>query len=260
MAQINICLKRIFTVFNIFFMIVGGVVILLALWCQFFMSIRGGHNLEGRTTQLFILHIVGVITMMIAVLGAYGAHKESKVALIMFLVFMFTGCLLMLMTGIPAASSYPQVKSRMEETFRKFVPLDKSRKDVRNMAEDIQKQFHCCGLFSSKDWENIPDSCVCSQEEEKEGKCQTLRKNLYQILTRQKKSVYSKTCFPTIMDHIQFTNKINIGVSFTLAILALLGGILSSIMVYQLYRSNSHTMMILMRPPKYNEMCKPPPY
>ncbi|CAI5636479.1 unnamed protein product [Oreochromis niloticus] len=220
MAQINICLKRIFTVFNIFFMIVGGVVILLALWCQFFMSIRGGHNLEGRTTQLFILHIVGVITMMIAVLGAYGAHKESKVALIMFLVFMFTGCLLMLMTGIPAASSYPQVKSRMEETFRKFVPLDKSRKDVRNMAEDIQKQFHCCGLFSSKDWENIPDSCVCSQEEEKEGKCQTLRKNLYQILTRQKKSVYSKTCFPTIMDHIQFTNKINIGVSFTLAILA----------------------------------------
>lgn len=33
----------------------------------------------------------------------------------------------------------------MEERFRKFVPLDKSRKDVRNMAVDIQKQvryFH----------------------------------------------------------------------------------------------------------------------
>ncbi|XP_005750960.1 tetraspanin-8-like [Pundamilia nyererei] len=260
MAQINICLKHIFTVFNIFFMVVGGVVILLALWCQFFMNIQGGYNLEGHATKLFIVYIIGFITMMIAVLGAYGAHKESKVALIMFLVFMFTGCLLMLMTGIPAASSYPQVKGRMEERFHKFVPLDKSRKDVRNMAVDIQKQFHCCGLFSYKDWENIPESCVCSQEEEKEGKCQTLRKNLYQILTRQRKSVYTKTCFPTIMDHIQFTNKINIVVSFTLAILALLGVILSSIMVYHLYRFNSHTMMILTRPPKYNEMCKPPPY
>ncbi|XP_039891939.1 CD151 antigen-like isoform X3 [Simochromis diagramma] len=216
MAQINICLKHIFTVFNIFFMVVGGVVILLALWCQFFMNIQGGYNLEGHATKLFIVYIIGFITMMIAVLGAYGAHKESKVALIMFLVFMFTGCLLMLMTGIPAASSYPQVKGRMEERFRKFVPLDKSRKDVRNMAVDIQKQFHCCGLFSYKDWENIPDSCVCSQEEEKEGKCQTLRKNLYQILTRQRKSVYTKTCFPTIMDHIQFTNKININKSASL--------------------------------------------
>lgn len=40
-----------------------------------------------------------------------------------------------------------QVKGRMEERFRKFVPLDKSRKDVRNMAVDIQKQVRYSNLL-----------------------------------------------------------------------------------------------------------------
>lgn len=40
-----------------------------------------------------------------------------------------------------------QVKGRMEERFHKFVPLDKSRKDVRNMAVDIQKQVRYSNLL-----------------------------------------------------------------------------------------------------------------
>lgn len=39
-------------------------------------------QLEGRTTGLLVLYIVGSVTMVIAILGAYGAHKESKVCLI----------------------------------------------------------------------------------------------------------------------------------------------------------------------------------
>ncbi|XP_039891938.1 tetraspanin-8-like isoform X2 [Simochromis diagramma] len=255
MAQINICLKRIFTVFNIFFMVVGGVAIVLALWCQFFMNIRGGYNLEGRATKLFILFIVGCITIMITMLGAYGAHKENKVALITSLVYTVIGCWLMLITGIQAAIIHPQLRGIGVETFSELVPLDKSSTYVRNMTEDIQKQFHCCGLFSYKDWENIPDSCVCSQEEEKEGKCQTVKNNTFML---QRKSVYTKTCFPTIMDHIQFHYNIILVVSFTLAILALLGIILSSIMIHQLYYPNRPTIMISLMPPKYKELHNAP--
>lgn len=37
-------------------------------------------------------------------------------------------------------------------------------------------QLHCCGLFSSADWEqNIPDSCLCQPAEEGTGdECQTV--------------------------------------------------------------------------------------
>lgn len=38
--------------------------------------------MEGRTSGLIVLYVVGTVTMVIAILGAYGAHKESKVSLI----------------------------------------------------------------------------------------------------------------------------------------------------------------------------------
>ncbi|TMS02925.1 CD81 antigen [Larimichthys crocea] len=82
MSQINVCLKRLFTVFNIFFAIIGGVIISLALLSQVLTNIEDGESLEGRTTGLIVLYVVGSVTMVIAILGAYGAHKESKVSLI----------------------------------------------------------------------------------------------------------------------------------------------------------------------------------
>lgn len=39
-------------------------------------------QLEGRVSGLFSLYIMGAIIMVLAILGAYGAHKESRVALI----------------------------------------------------------------------------------------------------------------------------------------------------------------------------------
>lgn len=45
-------------------------------------------QLEGRTSGLIVLYVVGSITTMIAILGAYGAHKESRVCLIVVSVEM----------------------------------------------------------------------------------------------------------------------------------------------------------------------------
>ena len=39
--------------------------------------------MEGRIPALIMLYIVGSATMLIAILGAYGAQKESRVCLIL---------------------------------------------------------------------------------------------------------------------------------------------------------------------------------
>ncbi|XP_070709691.1 tetraspanin-8-like [Pempheris klunzingeri] len=263
MAQINTCLKRIFTIFNIFFAIIGGVVIALALLFQALTSVNGGEALEGRTTGLVVLYIVGSITLVIAILGAYGAHKESKVSLIMFLVCMVIGSLLMLRAGIPAATVRPQMDAVLEEKFRELLPLDTAREDVKNVAISLQTQLHCCGLFSYEDWEgNIPDSCLCNQEEEMEGKCQSV--SYRNIMLR--KSVYIKTCFPIISHYVLLVTDIMIGVVFTLAALALLGMTLSSIMIHQLRHPDQPTILMTVpaifttAPPKYQELHNPPQY
>nr|XP_020469171.1 tetraspanin-8-like [Monopterus albus] len=262
MAQVNTCLKRIFTIFNLFFAIVGGVIILLALLSQFFTSANGGENLEGRTSGLIVLYVAGIVTLVISILGAYGAHKESRVCLIVFLVCMVIGCLLMLRVGVPIAFARPELKGWMEEKLRSVLPLDKASDNVKNTADGLQAGLHCCGLFSYQDWEdNIPDSRLCSSQEEEEM-CQAVG---YRMLLRETR-VYSRPCFPIIMHYILLVVDVMLGIFFTMAALALLGMILSSIMIHQMNSGSRPTMMLTVPtifstpPPKYQELHNPPPY
>ncbi|XP_056280614.1 tetraspanin-8-like [Pseudoliparis swirei] len=264
MARVNACLKLIFTIFNIFFAIVGGVVIALALLSQVITNVQGGDALEGRTVGLIVLYTVGAITMVIAILGAYGAHRENRACLIVFLVCMVIGSLMTLRAAVPALSTRPELESLLEAKFREFLPLDKASSDVKNMADSLQSQLHCCGLFSYMDWEdNIPDTCLCDQGEEMEGMCQSVS---YQAILMPRKSVYIKTCFPVILHYVLLLSNVMIGVTFTLAVLALLGLALSSAIIHQMRSHNRATILMTVPaifttpPPKYQELHNPPGY
>ncbi|KAM6896248.1 tetraspanin-9 [Lycodopsis pacificus] len=266
MAQINTCLKRIFTIFNVFFAIVGGVIIALALLSQVVTS-GDGEGLEDRTAGLIGLYTVGAVTMVIAILGAYGAHRENRACLIVFLVCMVIGSLMMLRVGIPAASARPKLESVLKEKFQQLLPLDTASPNVKVMAERLQGTLHCCGLFSYRDWEDqIPDSCDCDREEQMmEGKCQSVSyRDL--LMQRYTKSVYIKTCFPIILHYVFMFSNIMIGVIFTLAVLALLGMALSSAMIHQIRHPNRPVVLMTVpaifttAPPKYQELHNPPGY
>ncbi|KAK9525984.1 hypothetical protein VZT92_016647 [Zoarces viviparus] len=263
MAQVNTCLKLIFTIFNVFFAIVGGVIIALALLSQVVTHVDG--ELEGRTAGLIVLYTVGAVTMVIAILGAYGAHRENRVCLIVFLVCMVIGSLMMLRAGIPAVSARPKLERVLREKFQQLLPLDTATQDVRNMADRLQGQLHCCGLFSYRDWEDeIPASCECDQMEQMEGKCQSV--SYREVLMQDTKSVYIKTCFPIILHYLLMFSNIMIGVVFTLAVLALLGMALSSAMIHQLRHPNRAVVLMTVPaifttgPPKYQELHNPPGY
>ncbi|XP_070785449.1 uncharacterized protein [Enoplosus armatus] len=262
--RVNPCLKGVFTIFNVFFAFIGGVIIALALLSQVFTNINGGENLEGRIAGLIILYVVGSVTMVIAILGAYGAHKESKVSLIVFLVCMVIGSMMMLRAGIPAATIRPELEGKLEDKFRELLPLDQASDEVKNMAETLQAKLHCCGLFSYEDWEgNTPPSCDCDPEAML-GKCQTVSYKL--LMLRNTKSVYVKTCLPIVIHYLLLLADIVIGVVFTLAVLALLGMILSSVIIHQMRYPNRPTVLLTVptiftpSPPKYQELKNPPAY
>ncbi|XP_030006797.1 tetraspanin-8-like [Sphaeramia orbicularis] len=261
MAQINTCLKRTFTIFNILFAIVGGLIILVALLAQVFTNLHGGEDMVDRTVALILLYVVGIITMAIAILGAYGAHKESKGALIAFLVCMVIGSLMMLRAGVTNAIARPNVETVLDEKFRHLLPLDQQTEDKKELMDIMQTKLHCCGLYSYKDWEgNIPDSCLCAEEEEEET-CQVINHKHHQL----QKSIYSKPCFPILLHYVTLFVDIMIGIAFTLGPLALLGMALSSIMIHQLRYPNRPTVLVVPavftpQPPKYQELHNPPAY
>ncbi|XP_062238824.1 tetraspanin-8-like [Platichthys flesus] len=258
MAQINSCIKWTFTVFNVLFAIFGAIVILFPLLSQVYIR----DDMEGRTTGLVVLYVVGAVTLVIAVLGAYGAHRENKVCLILFLVCMVIGTLMMLRIGIVAAFFRPKLTEIVSDKFRELLPLDTASEEVKNMADGMQSQLHCCGLFSYSDWEdNVPDSCVCSSMEVEEGMCQSLSYlNLF-----PRKQIYSKPCFPILMRFILIVADVMTGIVFSLATLAVLGMILSSIMIHQLRHPTRTTVLMVPSifttgPPKYQELQNPPVY
>ncbi|XP_061770391.1 tetraspanin-8-like [Nerophis ophidion] len=262
MAQVNKCLKLTFILSNLFFAIVGVVIISLALLMQVFTR---GANVDGRSTALLLMYVVGTITLLIAALGAFGAHRQSRAALIVFLVCMVIGSLLMLRVGIPFAALRPQMENIMEERFRQMVPLDAASEQDQYIANNLQEMLQCCGVFSHDDWRmDIPDSCLCDGVARLEGKCQTVRYNM--LLLQVKKSVYIQPCFPLVSHYVLLSFDVIIGVVFVLAILALLGLTLSSIIIHQLRAASRPTMVMVVpsifksAPPKYQELHNPAMY
>ncbi|KAM4711582.1 tetraspanin-8-like [Anableps anableps] len=267
MAQINSCLKRTFIGFNLFFAIVGGIIVGLAVISQILTS-GEDDEMENRTTGLICLYVMGAVTMLIGLLGAYGAYKEHKVSLIVFLVCMVIGSFVMIRSGIPTAIARPQVEGILEQKFKELLPLNTAPFRVKHLADTMQTQLHCCGLFSYKDWnDDIPASCQCSPEEEDPNKCTMIGKFSNPFL-RQSRSIYSEPCFPILMHYVLLLADITLGVVFTLAALAVLGMILSSIMIHQLRQPNRATILVNVPtiftpgPPKYQELhnTPPPPY
>nr|XP_057923469.1 tetraspanin-8-like isoform X1 [Doryrhamphus excisus] len=240
MTQVNRCLKLTFIVSNVFF------------------------ALEGRGTALVMLYVVGTITMVIAAVGAYGAHRQSRPALIVFLVCMVIGSLLMLRVGIPAAAVRPQLEGLMRERLSQLLPLDATSQENKDVANSVQEMLKCCGLFSYEDWrQNIPDSCSCDDVAEMEGKCQSVN---YLMLLQRSRLVFSQPCFPLIAHYVLMAVDVVIGVVFVLAILALLGLTLSSIIIHQLRAANRPSVVMVVpsifkaAPPKYQELHNPPMY
>ncbi|TDG96471.1 hypothetical protein EPR50_G00228930 [Perca flavescens] len=245
MSQVNSCLKWLLIIFNILFAIGGIVIIALGLNSQF--------NYTNIVMPVDIkpsyFYILGSIVVVIAILGAVGAFSESKACMVLFLVCMILGSIAMLLPGILMAGFRPTVASIQDN------PHDNLDKDSPMMEQEFQKmqtELQCCGRFSYKDWQgNIPDSCLCNKLDGMEGKCHT---------------VYDRACFPIVTSRIVRFFDIFMGIFFTLAILGLLGMVLSSIMIHQL-RSPNKTVFLMSVPPftkspQYEELHNfiPPKY
>ncbi|XP_028810954.1 tetraspanin-8-like isoform X2 [Denticeps clupeoides] len=254
MVSANSLLKALFIFFNQLFVVVGGVIFSLGLLCHVFTNEA---EFEERKMGIFYLYLVGALTIIIALLGAYGAHKEKKSMLIVFFVGMCLACSVMLRFAVPSAIIRPQMEEAVESYFRSLVPLDRTPPSTRHMAELLQAQFKCCGIFNGyKDWQRIPQSCVC-QDDEFEN-CDSVSLTPYETLFSQRVTmVYTQSCGPMLVNYVVKIFDIWLGICFGLAALALLGVVMSSLLLVQMKPPKFRRPMIFSlssHPPKYSEL------
>ncbi|XP_075900154.1 tetraspanin-8-like [Nelusetta ayraudi] len=268
MGEVNVLLKRVFTIFNIIFALAGGVILGLAMMSQI---LTNSHSVDmtQRATGLIVLYLTGSITMVVAILGAYGAHRENKGCLIAFLVCTLVGGLVMIRLGTPFIATRPRLEPVLREGFQHMLPLDQANPNVQDMFNTLQSRVHCCGIFDYKDWgTHVPESCECNMKAKEQGACKTITyRNIME--SQRTKTIYSQTCFAIVLSYALLGADIIIGVALTLFILAVLGVILSSIMIHQMRpRSARQRTTVLLTvptvfstaPPKYQELNNPPIY
>ncbi|MEQ2261700.1 hypothetical protein XENORESO_014386 [Xenotaenia resolanae] len=233
MGKINGCLKCVFIFFNVLFAIVGCLLIFAAVKATalaFQMSAFGGPGVGW-------IWVIAIGIFGISSLGIFAACSEKDLFLKIFAGFMVVGMIIMLIFGTVVAVFRNTMKENYENASKEFAEPIMKNEDSRNMLSTVQEFWQCCGVVSADDWgTEIPSSCECRDTNGPFGKPECKSKPAGSTGPTQ---IYSKPCSDTIFYYIDITFKITLGILFGFAITALLGLLISFLMIHQVKRHDS---------------------
>ncbi|CAH0692556.1 unnamed protein product [Chilo suppressalis] len=166
------CIKYLLVVFNGLFMIFG--IVIIATACVDMGIIKGfaGGEVSGHETDA-VLIAVGVLIILVAAFGCFGAWRESPK-----LLYIFAGCLIIIIllelsVGIAAAALRPQIEVGLKQQLRSSFIKNKSTREedshYRDFWDKIQSNLECCGISGPDNYGsteprlNPPYSC-CPRE------------------------------------------------------------------------------------------------
>ncbi|XP_050345186.1 23 kDa integral membrane protein-like [Nymphalis io] len=153
------CIKYLLVVFNALFMVFG--IVIIAAACVDMGMIRdfAGMETTGHETDV-VLIVVGVLIIIVAAFGCFGAWKESPKLLYLFAGFLILIILLELSVGIAAASLRPQIEGTLKTQLRASFIKNKSTREedstYREFWDRVQRNLECCGVTG-------PDNYVASE-------------------------------------------------------------------------------------------------
>ncbi|KAL4714015.1 hypothetical protein ACJJTC_008369 [Scirpophaga incertulas] len=130
------CIKYLLVVFNGLFMIFG--IVIIATACVDMGMLKGfsGNEPSSHETDA-VLIAVGVLIIIVAAFGCFGAWKESPK-----LLYAFAGCLILIIllelsVGIAAAALRPQIEDKMKHQLRSSFIKNKSTREEDSFYRDF---------------------------------------------------------------------------------------------------------------------------
>uniref|UniRef100_A0A8C2Z3G1 Tetraspanin n=1 Tax=Cyclopterus lumpus TaxID=8103 RepID=A0A8C2Z3G1_CYCLU len=162
MGKVNVCLKR------SYIMVISVIATLSALMLAVTLFTHGRFSRVDDETEtmlpgLQLMYSISIITLILAIIGVYGACKEKKWALIMFAVGMILGTLFLIASDIQALAQRPKVAEHLK---MHYMMLQNNASGITDDLRDVHIKFQCCGLDQGYlDWGyDIPESCLCTEE------------------------------------------------------------------------------------------------
>ncbi|KAG7456132.1 hypothetical protein MATL_G00248500 [Megalops atlanticus] len=261
MANVSTSLKWVFIVFNILFAIAGGVLIMIAMIGHIS---QGPEGFEQNLSGVVLLYLIGAVTMALSIIGAYGAHKEKKWALIVFFTGMVVGNACLLLLSVTVSVSIPVATQTIENYFYNAIPLDEASQDIQNVVGKLQSELNCCGVFNGyQDWgKHLPQSCLCPSYRPNMDKCEKINGSQFETYEHgsmlsedSDKLVYKEPCAPFVTNTMRKALNIMLGICLGFAIMAFIGMAMSMTLLCQMRRQRS-PVSLSMNPsgPPYKEL------
>nr|XP_057921841.1 tetraspanin-6-like isoform X2 [Doryrhamphus excisus] len=189
-------------------------------------------KINGCLKCLFIFF--NVVFAIVGCLLIFGLVKASIYSS-QFAGFMGIGMIIMLIFGIVAVVMRNKVRDNFRSASSEVIKTYMAQEGFQSMLNQLQETAQCCGLTSPGDWgDNIPSTCRCkagSYGTFGAAECKARPQG-----TSGPDQIYTQTCGEFIIIWSDFLFNVSMGVMFTFAVTALLGLLVSLLMIHQVRR------------------------
>ncbi|XP_061663904.1 tetraspanin-8-like [Syngnathoides biaculeatus] len=233
MGKVNICLKRSLIIVTSLMIIVGALMVAGTLFGH-------GHyhrddEIEDMIVGIKVLYALTITTLILPIIGLFGACKEKRWVLIVFILGMILCSLFVLYMAIQLLIMRSVIIKVLSVFYQNMQPISEASGVDLTVLEETQKELECCGVQQGyEEWGyNISASCLCNDTS---ADCVAAPSNssLFQLADDNPVMIYKEACLPILLSHLNLAIDIVVGSSVGLTSLWALSCVLSIAVLCQL--------------------------
>ncbi|XP_027899050.1 23 kDa integral membrane protein-like [Xiphophorus couchianus] len=224
MGKANSCLKIAFILLNVFFVVIGFVMIHVSV-----ISGTNTYQVSGfNDLNPLKMWVFALVILFVAVLGIYVAIAENNIALKIFVGLTIVMMIIYLFMGI------------LFTIYRKVLTdnFNNSDREIMNFlingtqSDAIQRNGKCCGAFGAEDWgTKIPESCKCT---ESDSKCKPKPQG-----TEGPDKIFSQSCKDVLLMVFRLPPSFAMALFYGFVCIEILLVAFGFLLIYQIKKSDS---------------------
>ncbi|XP_053231192.1 CD63 antigen [Podarcis raffonei] len=159
------CVKFLVFFFNFIFWLCGIALIALGIYVQIELKHTLVMTSASASGPPIVILAVGVIVFFISFFGCCGALKENYCMVTTFAVLLTLIFLVEIAAAIAGYIYKDEIKTVIDKEIRAEIAVYRNNSEVKNLLDDMQQKYSCCGASNYTDWfngttpSNIPSSC-----------------------------------------------------------------------------------------------------
>ncbi|NXD17704.1 CD63 protein, partial [Nothocercus nigrocapillus] len=149
------CVKFLVFIFNFIFWVCGVALIAIGIYAQVALNKALVVTSASASSTPVAIVVVGVIIFFISFFGCCGAWKESYCMVTTFAILLSLIFLVEVAAAIAGYVFKDKVRSVLEQGLQEAVQKYGEDATLREGVDEIQEEFHCCGINNYTDWANV---------------------------------------------------------------------------------------------------------